>query len=169
MIMQATDRTANRTITARTIGGRLNLARNAATDGRDAADRLIHRLLAAAEDSVEANSYSAARRRILRTLEERGPVTLRELPARWPLTPQHLAHLVHELEQDGLVESTGGHGPDSRISLTADGAAALASMRSLQLDLITRLLHAAAAEDEERTTAAWARLQSALDSHAPAA
>jgi DNA-binding MarR family transcriptional regulator len=164
MIMQAGNRTTGLAITARSNGGRLDVAPAKGTPESRAAEQLISRLLAAAEESVATTSYSAARRRILQKLEQRGPLTLAELPGSWPVTPWHLAHLVHELEQDGLVESLRQERAPARFRLTSSGVKALATTRTVQLDLITRLLRAAAAEDEERTALAFNRLQTALDS-----
>jgi DNA-binding MarR family transcriptional regulator len=127
-------------------------------------DDLVARLLAAAEDSVAGTSYTAARRRILRQLELRGPSTLAGLGHGWPVTPKHLAHLVHELEQDGLVEPDGRTDGQPHVRLTADGRTALAATRTLQLDLITKLLDATAREDSTLANAMWRRLRAALDS-----
>jgi DNA-binding MarR family transcriptional regulator len=130
---------------------------------RSDADRFVARLLAAAEESVASTSYAASRRRILRRLEVRGPLTLVGLSQGWPVTPRHLAQLVYELEQDGLVEGDDGADGPTRVRLTADGRAALAATRAFQLDLITKLLQATAKEDATLADATWRRLRAALD------
>jgi DNA-binding MarR family transcriptional regulator len=130
---------------------------------RTAVDAFVARLLAAAEDTVAGSSYTAARRRILRQLELRGPSTVAGLGHGWSVTPKHLAHLVHELEQDGLVEPDGRFDGDPRVRLTADGRTAIAATRTLQLDLITTLLEATARKDSTLANATWRRLRAALD------
>jgi DNA-binding MarR family transcriptional regulator len=135
----------------------------------DGIDTMIARLLAAAEDSVTGTSYAAARRRILRHLESRGPLTIAGIARAWAVTPEDLTHLVHDLEQDGLIEADALADRPDRLRLTADGRAALAATRSLQLDLISRLLLAAAAGDQTAARAVYGRLRAALDSHASAA
>lgn len=129
----------------------------------DGPDPFIARLLAAAEDSVAGTSYAAARRRILRQLEVRGPLTIAVLSQGWPVTPRHLAHLVHELEQDGLVEREGRDAGSPGLRLTSDGREALGATRTLQLDLMAKLLQATAGGDSMLADATWRRLRAALD------
>jgi DNA-binding MarR family transcriptional regulator len=136
---------------------------------RDGIDTMVARLLAAAEDSVPGTSYAAARRRILRHLESRGPLTIAGIARAWAVTPEHLTQLVHDLEQDGLIEADALADRPDRLRLTAHGTAALAATRSLQLDLISRLLLAAASGDQTAARALYSRLRAALDSHANAA
>lgn len=127
-------------------------------------DRFVASLLAAAEDSAAGTSYAAARRRILRQLEAHDHLSIAGIARAWPVTPQHLSHLLHELERDGLVyveKRTAG--PD-RFRLTEDGAAALQATRTVQLDLITKLLQATARDDRTTADATWERLRAALDS-----
>jgi DNA-binding MarR family transcriptional regulator len=135
----------------------------------DGIDTMIARLLAAAEDSVTGTSYAAARRRILRHLESRGPLTIAGIARAWAVTPEDLTHLVHDLEQDGLIEADALADRPDRLRLTPHGSAALAATRSLQLDLISRLLLAAASGDQTAARALYSRLRAALDSHANAA
>lgn len=132
----------------------------------DGIDTMVARLLAAAEDSVPGTSYAAARRRILRHLESRGPLTIAGIARAWAVTPEDLAHLVHDLEQDGLIEADALADRPDRLRLTGHGTAALAATRSLQLDLISRLLLAAASGDQTTARALYCRLRAALDSQA---
>lgn len=133
--------------------------------GRNAAiDRFIAGLLDATEDTVTGASYSAARRRILQHLELYGPQPMAGLPHEWPVTAQHLPHLVRELEQDGLVERVPGGTGATLYRLTRDGVAGLAATRSTQLGLIATLLRAAAELDDETALATYDRLRSALGS-----
>lgn len=132
----------------------------------DGIDTMVARLLAAAEDSVPGTSYAAARRRILRRLESRGPLTIAGIARTWAVTPEDLTHVVHDLEQDGLIEADALADRPDRLRLTAHGSAALAATRSVQLDLITRLLLAAANGDQTGARALYGRLRAALDSRA---
>lgn len=130
-----------------------------ATDLR-ALEAFIGRILAVAEESAGDGSYVAARRRILRDLERFGPQTAESLPRTWPVTVEHVARLLEELEEDGLVQRV--RSDPLRFRLTDSGLVALRGTQHVQAGLISRLLVSVAMEETEDAVEIFRTLRAAL-------
>jgi len=125
-----------------------------------ALEAFVGRILAVAEESAGDGSWVAARRRILRDLERFGPQAAENLARAWPVTGEHVAHLLDELEEDGLVQRVPAD--PSRFHLTNSGLAALRGTQHVQAGLISRLLVSVAKEELDDAMAVFRTLRRAL-------
>lgn len=83
---------------------------------------------------------TAAKDRILEALEDRGPLTVAELPRQWPVTRETQVLLVLQLEELKLVQRIDGDRiPDQRAyQITARGRAYLAVRPQPEMNTIRR-------------------------------
>lgn len=54
-------------------------------------------------DSPRARAVHEARHRVLAHLATNGPITVPEIPRRWPLTGHHIRLIVRDLSREGLL------------------------------------------------------------------
>lgn len=102
---------------------------------------LFHCMRAAAEAVHGQGESSAARRGILRSLAQEGPLTVPRMARARKVTRQHIQNTVNGLLKDGLVEAVENpeHRKSSLIALTARGRAAWDSMMREERGLLAEL------------------------------
>ena len=129
----------------------------------DSIDDFVSRVLAVAEASADPDAYAARRRRLLRQLEQNGPLPPAAFESADAAERMRTRRLVSQLVTDGLAIRSSA-GPDDAIHITDAGRRALHVTRAVQMDLIARILSDLAAGEAGPADEAWNTLRAALGS-----
>jgi DNA-binding MarR family transcriptional regulator len=91
---------------------------------------LFHQLKAAAARLHREGELSAARRGVMRSLHEHGPLTVPQLARMRPVSRQHIQTIVDPLAAEGLVrfQPNPAHKRSSLVALTAKGTRLIEAM-----------------------------------------
>ena len=158
------DRTAGVTLMDREAWTGVTVSANSPVDTRsDSIDDFVNRVLGVAEASADPDAYAARRRRLLRQLEQAGPLPPAALESSDAAERMRTRRLIGQLVADGLA-IRGSAGDEDTIHITDTGRRALHTTRSIQMDLIARILTDLAAGDAESADEAWHTLRAALGS-----